>query len=64
MKCSDDYTIRELSPHTLRHALEESLALQAHYATLLNMYDGGHRMIFETPESWIKRLRETGAFST
>jgi len=59
MKCSDDDTIRELTV-----ALEESLALQAHYATLLNMYDGGHRMIFETLESWIKRLRETGAFST
>jgi hypothetical protein len=59
MKYGDDYTIQELIG-----ALEESLTLQAHYATLLNMYDGGQRMIFETSESWIKRLRETGAFST
>jgi hypothetical protein len=45
---------------TLSIALEESLRLQRHYAELLNRYDGGQRMIFETTESWIARLRDTG----
>jgi hypothetical protein len=51
----DDKIIREL-----KIALEESLMLQQHYAELCNMYDGGQRMIFETPESWIARLKEIG----
>jgi len=44
----------------LYHALEESLKLQAHYAELLNMHDGGQRMIFKTINEWIARLRKTG----
>jgi len=44
----------------LRIALEESLKLQAHYATLLNQSDGGSRWIFNTPEEWMNRLREIG----
>ena len=39
-------------------ALAESLKLQSHYATLLNQYDGGRRMTFQTVCSWLKRLRE------
>lgn len=42
----------------LKHALEESVKLQAHYAKLLNMHDGGKRMIFESPEEWIARLED------
>jgi hypothetical protein len=41
-------------------ALAESVKLQAHYATLLNMHDGGKRLIFPTVESWLDRLRQTG----
>lgn len=42
----------------LRSALEESVKLQAHYAVLLNMHDGGSRMPFDTVEAWMDRLRE------
>lgn len=38
-------------------ALAESVKLQSHYARLLNDYDGGKRFTFESPESWIERLR-------
>jgi hypothetical protein len=38
-------------------ALAASVKLQAHYAELLNMHDGGERMIFPTVESWLARLR-------
>jgi len=40
----------------LTKALEESLKLQAHYAELLNNYDGGNRLIFKTKEAWMNRL--------
>lgn len=40
----------------LTKALEESLKLQAHYAQLLNDYDGGRRLIFKTKEEWLNRL--------
>lgn len=43
----------------LKIALRESVKLQAHYAGLLNQWDGGKRMIFESAEEWIARLRET-----
>lgn len=42
----------------LRHALMESLRLQSHYAKLLNDYDGGKRLTFESVDAWLKRLRE------
>lgn len=41
-------------------ALQESLKLQSHYAKLLNMYDSGKRMQFDSMHAWIARLRETG----
>jgi hypothetical protein len=47
----------------LRIALTESVALQSHYASLLNMHFGGHRLTF-TPESWIARLAELGKLTT
>jgi len=44
----------------LRIALDESVKLQAHYAKLLNMHDGGERMVFPTADLWLARLKETG----
>lgn len=41
-------------------ALTESLRLQAHYAQLLNMHDGGQRREFHTVDEWMARLVETG----
>jgi hypothetical protein len=41
-------------------ALEESVKLQSHYASLLNQYDGGERMRFATAHEWIDRLIKTG----
>jgi hypothetical protein len=41
-------------------ALTESLKLQCHYASLLNMHDGGQRQQFADPDAWIERLRQTG----
>ncbi len=44
----------------LKIALDESIILQAHYAQLLNMHDGGQRSIFPTVKEWMERLKETG----
>jgi hypothetical protein len=41
----------------LKMALVESVKLQSHYATLLNQYDGGQRMIFKSAREWLERLR-------
>ena len=41
----------------LMDALEQSVALQSHYAKLLNMYDGGARIGFKNAASWLHRLR-------
>ncbi len=41
----------------LLQALKDSHKLLRHYATLLNMHDGGHRIIPVTVHAWIKRLR-------
>lgn len=48
---------RDAEVRTLRGALAESVKLQAHYADLLNMHDGGQRQIFPTVEAWLARLR-------
>ncbi len=42
----------------LEEGLRESVKLQAHYAKLLNMHDGGERMIFRTADEWLARLAE------
>lgn len=42
----------------LKHALDESVKLQSHYAELLNMYDGGKRMVFKSGDEWLARLDE------
>jgi hypothetical protein len=49
-----------VTPRDLLIALEESVKLQSHYATLLNMHDGGERITFTDAEAWLTRLRETG----
>ncbi len=41
-------------------ALRESVKLQSHYANLLNNYDNGQRLKFETANDWIARLKKTG----
>ena len=46
---------------TLRAALEASVQLQSHYAVLLNTYDGGHRIGFESADAWMERLRKVKA---
>jgi hypothetical protein len=48
------------STYDLEVALHESVKLQSHYAELLNMHDGGHRITFRDAAAWIARLRETG----
>jgi hypothetical protein len=45
----------------LRTALDESIKLQAHYAELLNMHDGGRRHPFKSADEWIARLREVAS---
>ena len=53
-----DNEVRKLqnSKSKLMMVLRESVLLQSHYAQLLNDYDGGQRMSFDTAEAWIKRL--------
>jgi hypothetical protein len=61
--CDREVVRLDLAGATLtetRTALAESVKLQAHYAALLNMHDGGRRLIFPTVESWLARLRQTG----
>lgn len=56
-----NYYIQELQQpdlRKLREALEESVKLQSHYAKLLNMYDGGQRIIFKDCQAWLDRLKE------
>lgn len=43
---------------TLLDALRQSVALQSHYAVLLNMHDGGHRLVFDSADDWIARLNQ------
>jgi hypothetical protein len=47
----------DASPPELWTALRELVTLQAHYAKLLNMHDGGERHAFASAEEWIERLR-------
>ena len=42
----------------LEYALEESVKLQSHYAKILNGYDGGRRLEFQSTEDWMLRLRK------
>jgi len=49
---------RETGYSEVQEALEESVKLQSHYAKLLNDYDGGKRLSFDSSHDWIKRLRQ------
>lgn len=44
----------------LKSALEEALAFNAHYAVLLNQFDGGERKTFTNIEAWLTRIAECG----
>jgi hypothetical protein len=44
----------------LSFALNCAVILMSSYAELLNAHDGGLRLIFKTPEEWMKRLKERG----
>jgi hypothetical protein len=44
----------------LQIALDRSVKLQSHYASLLNKWDGGRRIGFDDGAAWIARLREIG----
>lgn len=44
-----------------RRALEESVKLQAHYASLLNAHDGGKREIYLNVDLWIERINKAYA---
>lgn len=54
--------IKEVPKSIYLIALQESLKLQAHYARLLNDYDGGNRTVFKSVGEWLKRLKETNSF--
>lgn len=54
----DTGNIVGVSRRELLAALQESLGLQAHYAELLNIHDGGRRLVFRSVSEWIHRLRE------
>lgn len=44
----------------MSNALDEAMKLQTHYAELLNDYDGGKRVGFQSGEAWMERLEECG----
>ena len=48
-------------PADVFDALERSVRLQSHYAKLLNQYDGGERMTFDSADQWIARLKAVNA---
>jgi hypothetical protein len=45
---------------TVLLALAASVALQSHYAGLLNMYDGGTRRQYSSPGAYIQHLIDVG----
>lgn len=53
--------LSEFTDEEILHALHESVKLQAHYAELLNMHDGGRRLIFKDARAWLLRLRQQAA---
>lgn len=38
-------------------ALEELVKLQSHYARILNQYDGGNRLEFQSANEWMDRQK-------
>lgn len=57
LDCVRAYTTQQVE--VWREALEESVKLQGHYATVLNQYDGGERIVFNDAEDWRDRLAMT-----
>ena len=62
-QCINDFDKREAEYKkaqeeiaSLKAALEESVKLQAHYAELLNMHDGGKRIVFQSTDDWLARM--------
>ena len=52
-----EWVFREMDrKDEIEAALEESVKLQSHYATLLNGWDGGQRMTFPSASAWMTRL--------
>ena len=45
----------------LRAGLEALVPFMAHYADLLNQYDGGQRTAFASADEWLARLDELAA---
>ena len=45
----------------LVEALEKSVELQSHYASCLNVLDGGERMLFVDAKAWRDRLKALAA---
>jgi len=41
----------------VRNGLKESIKHQAHYAQLLNQWDGGERIVFKDVQQWLDRLK-------
>ena len=52
--------MKKISKKDLIIALGESVKLQTHYASLLNMYDKGERIEFENVDKWLERLNYLG----
>lgn len=50
--------VAEATREQLELALCSSVRMQAHYATLLNMHDGGERRTFDSADAWLTRLEE------
>jgi len=50
------FIIEQVKVKKLRDALEQSVKLQSHYAGILNEYDNGRRIKFNTAQEWIDRL--------
>jgi len=50
--------VNDASADELRTALDALIKLQAHYAKLLNLHDGGRRHAFTSTEEWLERLQQ------
>ena len=57
----DDYSLLQAKNARLKELLDESFKLQVHYAELLNMHDGGERIVFENIEQFEERLKTVKA---
>lgn len=56
LELQDDFISPVIEENIYIRALRESLKLQAHYARLLNDWDGGRRHIFKSVGEWLRKL--------